>query len=89
MRTGQRCQPTNRRPRKSPSARACEPILANSRQSVGARAKIAAQSIGLATTFSDYAVEHHHIDFVAGCHMTLVVPEHNQAVGLNHGTEHA
>jgi hypothetical protein len=38
---------------------------------------------------SDGAVEHHHIDFVTGGHVALAVVQHDQAVGLHHGAEHA
>ena len=35
------------------------------------------------------ALEHHHADFVAHRHVALRVAEHDQAVGLHHGRQHA
>jgi hypothetical protein len=34
-------------------------------------------------------VKHHHLDFVAHGHVALGMAQHDQAVGLHHGTEHA
>jgi len=34
-------------------------------------------------------IKHHHIHFVAHSHMALRVAQHDQAIGLHHGAEHA
>ena len=43
----------------------------------------------LLNRFLDHSVKHHHIHRIAHSHVALVVVQHDEPIGLHHGTEHA
>ena len=49
----------------------------------------AAFFMAMKSACSKVPVKHHHIDFIPNSHVSLGMPQHDQAVGLHHGAEHA
>lgn len=43
----------------------------------------------VAKAFSDHPVEHHHVHLVAHGDVALAVVQHDEAVGFDHGAQHA